>query len=263
MYKLRFIFHLFSLILSIGFLILIILDEVWFEVYLTIIVINFILNIYFRKAEKKKLMEITFIYINELEPLKYLEEYQKFNKKRFLSRNTKIMDKISTALVLIDAGQINKSYETLFELVDEEEKFNPFIRFWYYKAWIHYFDEVDDLSRMRFLAEQSKFLIQDISPKYRSQILANFELMRARCFIKEGIFLKAAENKYNEVLRGRFPRLTVVNSVYLLGVIAYKKQDYDLSKKRLISVIQNGKELNAAKKAKLLLETIEKIENKV
>ncbi|MDD3999695.1 MAG: hypothetical protein PHX62_02210 [Bacilli bacterium] len=261
MHKLRYLFFIISFIIATTLFVLIAFDYILFEVYFGIIIIVLILNFYFKRIETRKLFELTLIYINELEPLKYLEESTKYNKKRFLSKSAKRMDKITSALVLLDGAKIEEAHQVLLELVDIEEKMTPFIRFWYYKAWIHYYDEVDDILRMKFLADQNKTLITYIPQKFSAQILANYELLRARCFVKEGVFLDTAETYYTQVLSGRFPKLTVINCVYQLGLIAYKNNNFNLAKKRLQSVVTNGKNLNAALKARQLLDKIEKIEN--
>lgn len=232
-------------------------DMIDFEIFLTYSIIYIFLNYWFYKSEKNKIMKLYLIYINDLEPEKYLQEFQKYNKHRLRNKTSRIIDQIYFAIVLIDACKVQEAHQILMNYVDEEPKFSAFLRFWYYNAWINYFDEVDDLPRMKVLALQIKNLINCFPPNQRQKLFANYEMVKARILVKEGIFLDIAEKFFTQLLRGRFPKITIINCVYQLGLIAYKKGDYELSKKRLLAVTENGKNLNIVKKANVLLEKIE------
>lgn len=258
-YKWRLFYVIFSSILLLTLIYFVIKEQIDYNIFFIIIVFSIFLHVYFQKYERKKALKIHLIYLHDLNPLVYLEEYQKFNKKRFLSKSAKLISKINCAIVLLTAGKLEKSHQVLLELVDLEPKFGPYLRFWYYTAWINYYDEVDDLQRMKFLLEQNKIILKEIPAKYRQKLVENYEFFRAKCLVKEGVFLDTAENFFLGILRGNLPKLTILNCIYQLGLIAYKNRQYDLSKRRLLSVVTNGKDLNEAKKAKTILEKIDKL----
>ncbi len=258
-YKWRLFYLILSSILLLTLAYFVIKERFSYDIFFLLIVFFLFLHFFFQRFEKKKTLKIHMIYLQDLNPLAYLEEYQKFNKKRFLSKAAKSINKINSALVLLTADKIEKAHQILIGLVDQEPKFGSYLRFWYYTAWINYYDEVDDLTRMKFLLEQNKAILKEIPPKYRQKLVENFEFFKAKCFVKEGIFLDTAENYFYDILRTNLPKLTILNCVYQLGVIAYKNGKYELSKRRFQSVVMNGKDLNEAKKAKTFLEKIDEL----
>jgi tetratricopeptide (TPR) repeat protein len=255
MTKWRFAYLFCSLIISVALLIVILFfyDDYLFDLYFGILLINLIIIFWFRRLERKKLFEMTMIYLNELDPLRYLEAYEKYNRQRLRSKNAKLMDEITKAQILLDAGKIPETREVLESLIDREPQFSAFVRFWYYKNWINYFDEVDDPARMKFLLNQLSESIETLPQKYRWQMLANLHIIEARYYVHEGIFLDTAEERYSEILKGNSPRLMMMHCVYQMGVIAYKTGRFDIAKSRLQSVVKNGNQLHIVTKAEELL----------
>lgn len=217
----------------------------------------FILTIYLHRAEKNKIMKLQLIYIHDLEPLIYLSEYEKYNKRRLRSKTFKTLDKINSVVILIDAGEIEEAHRLLMELTEEEPEFGIFLRFWFYNAWIHYFDQIDDLPRMKVLLEEIKKLLPLFPLKQKPKMYANYEMISVKVGIREGKDLEAAENYLTYVLRGHLPKITVLKCIYQLGIIAHKKGAQQTAKNRFLAVIANGKNLNITRKAKAYLEKIE------
>jgi len=256
MTKLRFYYWIFSILAVLFFVVLVVIDPENAQAYFILEVGIIFINFYLKRKEKNRLLKITMIYINECNPERYLYELEQFNKKRIRSKHMLIMDKISKSLIYLDIGKIEESYKILFSLVEVEPSFNTFMRFWYYKSWIYYYEEVKEIKRMKYLIDKTTELIELSPLKYRNQLQANFKQILARYYVTAGIYLDNAEDNYSEVFKGRFPKLTVVLSVYYLGVIAYKQGKYDLAVERLQSVVRNGKYLFVSEKSKVLLEKI-------
>ena len=105
----------FSLILTIPLTIVLMVlalisEPIWTDLYFVFLVIIFILHFWLSKKEKKKKNEITMVYIENLQPLRYLELFEDFNKSQVISKNIKLMNQITKCQVLLDAGNF-KSVE--------------------------------------------------------------------------------------------------------------------------------------------------------
>ena len=256
----------FSLILTIPLTIVLMVlalisEPIWTDLYFVFLVIIFILHFWLSKKEKKKKNEITMVYIENLQPLRYLELFEDFNKTQVISKNIKLMNQITKCQVLLDAGKFQECRNILESLVEEEGKFSPFVRFLYYKNWIHYFGETNDIPRMKFLLDQCYDLLEKIPLKFRQQLAITYKIMEANYFIKEGIFLETAESRYQQIMQTRLPRVAVIQAIFQLAIIDIKSRRLEQAKTRLTSVIKNGRELHLVQKAKKILDEIVEKEN--
>jgi len=94
---------------------------------------------------------------------------------------------------------------------------------------------------MEVLYNQAQKLLSSIPPKLKPIIESNFKYIQARYFVKAGIYLDSAESIYGEAFRGRYPYLTVLNSIYYLGVIAVKQGKKEIALERFNAIIKSGK----------------------
>lgn len=215
------------------------------------------LNYFFHRAEKNKIMNLYRIYIENLDPLGYIKEYEKYNKLRIQSKDAKTLDKINEAILLLDAGKPEAAHEILMSLTELEPRFRPYLRFWFYNAWFNYFNETEDTKRMRFLLEEIKKLLPQFPPKKRQKMYANYALAKAKLAVKEGKDLDSAESFFSMLVKGDFPKITILNALYQLGIISYKKGNPEVAKRRLLAVAGNGKNLNISRKAQVFLEKMD------
>lgn len=256
MSKFRFVFSIFTLIICLGFFPISVYLPRIADYYFFFMLAVFYYNYTLKKKDRIKLHKISSIYFNDCNPRLYLSEIEKYNKKIIRSKKGKILHQISKSLIYLDLGDLSACHEILLSLVNQEETFTIVIKFWYYKAWIYYYDEIDQPGRMKILLQELEKLAQTAPAKYQKQLKLNFRQVQARYYVKVGIYLDTAEAIYSEIFKGRYPRLTVVLNLYYLGVIAYKQARYDLAVERLNSVVKNGNQLYVVEKAKQLIEEI-------
>lgn len=209
------------------------------------------------KNENKKLTNISKIYLHGCDPIKYIDEYQKFLKNSITNKNSQILNKITISLAYISSGDAEEARKILDSLVDLEPKFDLNIRFWYYKAWIYYFEEIKEIERIKILIKQAKLLIDDCPLKYKAQLISNYNQIIARYYVLSNIHLELAEEEFKKIFKGNFPKFNVVVNVYYLGVISYKQRDYQNALEYFNSVIKNGNKLAVVNKAKTYIENIQ------
>ena len=258
MRKFNFIFWLFTLLISIFSLPLFIFDDRFhLTYYFLIVIVLFGVNIFLKRADKALIKSINQIYIFECDPLKYFHKYQAYLKKCFVSKNALIMLKNTEALVNLDAGNITHAKTILDTLVDQEPTFNNLTKFWYYKAWIHYLEEQNEIKKMEVLINKQKELLNFLPPSVRPQFEANYNSLVARYYVKNGIYLDNAEMFYSDILRGNYPKINIVTSVFYLGVISFKQGKYELAAERFRSVKRSANKLYISEKAEKYLDLIE------
>jgi hypothetical protein len=216
----------------------------------------FVSDMELRKKEKQKYARLTAIYVSECDPERYLLEYEKYRKSLLFPKRKIPMATISKALVYVDLGDFDTARNLLLGLADEEAKMSDFVRFWYYKAWIYCYDETKETARMKVLIDQQKIIIERIKSRYQMQLLANYQLIVARYYLRAGIYLENAETIYHQVLNGPYPKLTYVLCEFRLGEIAFLKNQYETAQERFHAVIRNGNKLYVTKKAHEFLDKI-------
>lgn len=227
------------------------------DVIFFLIAITLLASFYFVKYfEKRKLIAISKIYLDTCDPVKYVEEYQKYLKQIVTKEKYKYLHSITIALAHISAGKIIEAKQTLDELVEKEPHFDSIIRFWYYKAWIYYFEETKEIAKFKVLMHELKKLVDQCPYKFREQLLSNYNNIVARYYVLNNIHLDIAYKEFSKVFFGRYPKLNAVINVYYLGVIAYLENNYNEAKEYFNSVIRNGNKLEVVNKAKKYLSLI-------
>lgn len=257
MSKQRFIVAILIAIYAIFVFPLELLDFIDVTIFLLIGLILFALYFYFRKREKQKLIYISKIYLHECDPIRYIEEYNKYLKNFVLSKRFKTLHKITNSMAYLAAGKIDEAKQILDEFVENEPNFYPVIRFWYYKAWIYYFEETKELARIKILIQEVQKIIHITPLKYRPQLLSNYNQMIARYYVASKIHLNLAEDEFKKVFNRNLPKLNVVVNVYYLGVISFLNKDYVTAKEYFNSVIKNGNRLIVVDRAKEYLDLID------
>jgi len=255
-----------------GFVILIIIDALvliplalinLLNYYMLFIITVIIVSGYFitRNNEKKRLIEISKIFLDKCDPERYVFEYQKFINTLISRERNRVLYKITLVLGYLTYGNLEEAKKILDELIDEEPKLELINRFWYYKTWIYYFEETKNYAKCEILLKEVQKLVS-ISPiKYKMQLILNYNQMLARFYVANKINLDKAENEFSKVFKTRLPKLNIVTNVYYLGVIAYLKNDYTKAIEYFNSVIKNGNKLAVVEKAKNYLNIIERETN--
>lgn len=241
MSKFRFFYTIFGALVGLACIPLILIDPVNSTVYLFIGGVSGALMFYFWAIEKRKMNQVVMIYVNDCDPLRYLEEYENLIRTYVSTSTSRVINQIGKALLLMEAGEIDSAKSILDALVDDEPGFNNSLKFLYYKAWIFYFDETNNLEKMEVLYNQAQKLLSSIPLKLKPIIDSNFKYIQARYFVKAGIYLDSAESIYGEAFKGRYPYLTVLNSIYYLGVIALKQGKKEIAMERFSAIIKSGK----------------------
>lgn len=260
MSKLRLIVLIIASIYVVFVLPLVILEIIQSSVYILIGIILFAIYYFTLRLEKVNLLRISKIYLNECDPLKYITEYKKYLSNFIQAKTNKYLNEITISLAYLSLGELGEAKNILDDLVEFEPNFSPPLRFWYYKAWIYYFEETKELERIKTLINQVKELI-DISPlKFKTQLISNYNQIIARYYILANIHLNLAEQEFSKIFRANFPKFNVVVNVYYLGLIAYKQTDYKRALEYFRSVAKNGNKLSVVKKAN---EYIEKINEEI
>ena len=168
---------------------LVFLDYVDSFVFLIIAIIIAVPSLILKRYDKQKFILIAKIYLDECDPEKYLIEYKKFLKRMVVSNNQKILTESTLALAHLSIKKISESKRILDSLVQYEPRFSPYIRFWYYKSWIIYFEETNEIERMRVLIQQSKTIIDNSPLKYKPQLISNYNQLISRYYVKNNIHL--------------------------------------------------------------------------
>lgn len=261
MSKLKFILLIIDAVYVIFVLPLAILGYINFSIFVIIAIIFVIVNFSVNRYEKIKLVKISKIYLDECDPLRYIEEYKKLLSRSILTKNAKVLNDITIALANISYGDIEEAKKTLDGLVESEPKFDSVLRFWYYKAWIYYFEETNEVDRIKTLILQSKQLVDRCPGKYKAQLISNYNQIIARYYVSANIHLNLAEQEFNKIFKANFPKFNVVVNVYYLGVIAYLQKNYIRALEYFNSVAKNGNRLAVVNKSKNYIKKIEDIQN--
>lgn len=261
MSKLKFILLIINAVFVIFVLPLAILDYVNFSIFFLISIGLVVIYFSVSRYEKIKLVKISKIYLDECDPIRYIEAYKKLLSRSILSKNAKVLNDITIALANISYGDIEEAKRTLDGLVESEPKFDSVLRFWYYKAWIFYFEETNEVERIKTLIFQSKQLVDRCPIKYKAQLISNYNQIIARYYIAANIHLNLAEQEFNRVFKSNFPKFNVVVNVYYLGVIAYLQKNYIRALEYFNSVAKNGNKLAVVNKSKNYIKLIENIQN--
>ena len=258
MSKLRLIMLIVSFFTLISLSVLIIFDpEKWLAYFLFSVFILFC-NFRIKRIERDRLLAITMIYLNECNPDRYLCEIGKYQKSLIKTRNGRLLNLISKAMILLDGGRVEETEEILKGIAKYEAKLSPFVRFWYYKAWFYYLEENRRTEKIEELIAEL-FRIANSAPlRYRTQLLDNYQLILCRYYVLTGTHLERAERSFSEVFTGNYPKLVVVISHYYLGLIAYKQGLYQLALDRLHYVTENGPKLHISRKSSQLIKIINK-----
>src|SRR5690554_3749311 len=113
MSKLRLIMLIVSFFTLISLSILIIFDpEKWLAYFLFSVIILFC-NFRIKRIERDRLLAITMIYLNECNPDRYLCEIGKYQKSLIKTRNGRLLNLISKAMILLDGGRVEETEEIL------------------------------------------------------------------------------------------------------------------------------------------------------
>lgn len=256
MTKIRFVLTVPIFLGMLAAIILMYLDNEHSYLYMLAELALYLSEMEIRKKEKQKFTLLTAIYVSDCDPERYLHEYEKYRKSLLFPKRRIPMATISQALIHIDLGNFDTARNLLLGLVEDEPTMSDFVRFWFYKAWIYCYDETKETARMKVLIDQQKNIIERVKSRSRMQLLANYQLILARYFLRTGIDLGNAETIYRQVLNGASPKLIYVQCEFRLGEIAFLKKQYESAKERFLIVIRNGSKLYVAKKAQEYLNRI-------
>lgn len=256
MSKIRFIVVILSLIYILFIFPLAIIDLITLEIFILIGLVLIISFHSIKRVERKKIVNVSKFYLDECDPIKYIKDLKKLLKHFILFKSIKYLNEITIALAYISAGNLDDAKNILESLVDIEPKFSVIIRFWYYKAWIYYFEETNEIERIKVLIEQSRLLIDKTPTRFKAQMLSNYNQIIARYYVLANIHLNLAEEEFNKIFKTNFPKMNVVVNVYYLGVIAYRNNDLKHARDYFKSVVKNGNKLNVVLKSNEYLEKI-------
>ena len=235
---------------------MLILDPENWLVYIIFLVVIFYCNYRIRKTERNKVLAITMIYLHECNPERYLYEIEKYQKTLIKTRRRRKIDKISKALILMDIGKLQDAKKILNEMIENEPKMSPFVKFWYFKAWIYYLEEYRAVDKIEVLMKELFEIVTTAPLRYKVQLQDNYQLILSRYYVNAGIYLDKAEASFSEVFTGKYPKLVILVSFYYLGLIALKQGRLDLALERFDFVVKNGPKLYISDKSISLINKI-------
>lgn len=260
MSKIRLTMLIISFITLISLSILIIFDPDRWLAYFIFSVIILFCNFRIKKIDRDKLLAITMIYLDDCDPDLYLQEISKYQRTLVRTKSGRLLNLISRALILLDGGRVDETVAILKGIARFEAKMSAFVRFWYYKAWFYYLEEMKYTERIEVLMAEM-FRIANSAPlRFRSQLLDNYQLILCRYYVLTCTHLDRAEKSFAEVFAGNYPKLVVVVSHYYLGLIAFKQGQYEKALNRFHYVTENGPKLHVAHKS---LDLIKRINEKL
>jgi len=256
MSKLRLTLLIITFFSIISLNILIFLEPTNWLAYIIFLILIIYCNIRLKKIERERLFKITMIYLNDCNPERYLVEIENYQKKLVKTRLRRLIDKISNALILMDIGKLQDSHDILNSIIPYEAKLSPFVKFWYYKAWIYYLEEIKCIDKIEVLMAELYEIANTAPRRYKMQLQDNYQLVLSRYYVLAGIYLDKAEESFAEVFTGTYPKLVVIISHYYLGLIALKQGRYNLALERFDYVVNNGPKLYISSKSINLIKQI-------
>lgn len=256
MKKGRFIYWLISMTVAIFLIVMTFIDDTYYWIYTLLIVLLLIPNFILKKKEQKEIMDQAIIYSRDGDGKKYVVMLRQINRKMIKSKNSRIFDDILYTNVYMDIGDFDKAREVLDRLVEKEETFSDFMRFFYYKSWITYLLNYDDLDKCDVLLKQLSKLIDSAPKSLKSQYILNYQLLISKYNIRKGIYLEAAKKTLKQIMYNNPTPLMEMSCSYFIGVIEVKMGRYDEAKKLFMYVTEFNEQLNYVKKAKKYLQNL-------
>lgn len=252
----RLVISFFNVVFSLITIICLIFDSQYFPIVFVFNIIFLISMVILKHNEKIDMIKISSYLSNDLDPKKYINEYVKFKKKFIFSKTSNLLNKINIISIQISPENLEYCKSELESLVEEENKFTPVIRFFYYRAWVLYFFETNDMSKAKALLDELENIIYLLKGNQRLLLYPHLQLDKIKYDVILGRNLEDAELTYNTLLNHNITRINYIYCLYNLGIIAYKKKEYDNAEEKFKIVINNGNKLYVVNKAKKYLNKI-------
>ena len=257
MSKIRLFYTLISLIIILFCFLMIIIDSINYSLYLIISLTGLFLIFYMRIIELAKLTRVKHLHFTKCQPRKYLEEHQTLMSSFWLTKKQSKSTKLFNVSVLLSFGEVYQAKQILDELSIKISKLSNVELYWLLVGWFNYFEEINDLVKMEIFFLKICDLNYILPHGFKQRTENNFIKMQARYFIHNGIYLDNAETIFNDSLKNRRYFINVLNSLYYLGLTAYKQNKKEVALERLNFVVQTKlSELSIYQRAKTLVEQI-------
>lgn len=257
MSKIRLFYTIISLIIILFCSLMIIIDSINYSLYLIISLSGLFLIFYMRIIELAKLNRIKHLYFTKCQPRKYLEEHQILMNSFWLTRKQSIATQLFNISVLLSFGEIHQAKSILNELSIKISKLSNVELYWLLVGWFNYFEEINDFEKTEIFFLKICDLNYILPHGFKQRTENNFKKMQARYFIQNGIYLDNAETIFTDSLKNRRYFINVLNSLFFLGLTAYKQNKKEVALERLNFVVQTKlSDLSIYQKAKILIEQI-------
>lgn len=227
--------------------------DLFYYILITIIIIP---NFRMRRNERNLLMSIMGSYAIDCNAKTYLDNLTKYYNECYFNSKNKRYHNIILAMINMDLGDFDKAKELLLSLQDYVDKFPSFQKYTYYRAWTTYYYEFGETKHYKILLDEMKNIVDNASGNLKIQLLSNYNLVEAKYFICEGIYLDKAKNIYEEILTMNTAPILRLSAHYYLGVINFKTNNLDKAMDEFKYVALSEKNLKIVEKSNKYLDII-------
>lgn len=228
-------------------------------VFYLLMILIIILNLRLRNNERRQFVTIMSYYAMNCDAGKYLHDLTEYYKKCYFTKQNKRYHSMILAMINIDLGDFDTAKKLLLSLKDYVDNFPDFQKYTYYRAWTGYYYEFGETERFRVLLEEMKKIVERAKGKLQLQLISNYNLVEAKYYVCSNIFLDEAKNVYQEVLSLNTVPILGLSSHYYLGVIYFKKNDYNRALEEFKYVACSEKNIHIVEKSKKYLDILSQL----
>lgn len=233
-----------------------------FFLYILIAII-IIPNFRMRRNERNLIMSIMGSYAIDCNAVAYLDNLTKYYNDCYFSKKNKHYHNTILAMINMDLGNFDKAKELLLSLQDYVDEFPDFQKYTYYRAWTTYYYEFGETKKYKVLLDEMKRIVDSTNGSLKMQLLSNYNLVEAKYFICEGIYLDKAKNLYEEILSMNTAPILRLSSHFYLGVINFKTGNLNKARDEFKYVALSEKKVKIVEKSNKYLDIIAlKLDNK-
>lgn len=232
------------------------------NIFFICIPIILIPNYFIRRHIKASFKEMESIYINECDPQRYLEAFEKSDKYNISTTMSRYFHKIRKADFLCECLKFKEARVILDELLEVESQMNNALLSYYYKVWISYFIEFGHFDRVQVLLEQMQQLPQT-STNDTMHMFCNS--MYFSCLAKYNVLTKRdldnTEKYFASLVNSNAGKAYIVSGMYYLSLIAIEKGEIEKAKRRSKYVYEHGNKLSYVSKIEPILNYLDNYNN--